>query len=44
MTAVRDVEARFEHPLTTYCTLGDVRKLLARAVAAGPFASSTAAW
>ena len=28
--------------LPTYCTLGDVHKLLPRAVAAGPFASSTA--
>ena len=28
--------------LPTYCTLGDVQKLLPRAVAAGPFASSPA--
>ncbi len=28
--------------LPTYCTLGDVEKLLPRAVATGPFAESTA--
>ena len=28
--------------LPTYCTLGNLRKLLPRAVATGPFAKSTA--
>ena len=37
MPAVRDVGARFIAPACRHCALGDVRKLLPRAVAAGPF-------
>ena len=44
MSAVRDVGARFIAPACRHTAeLGDVHKLLPRAMAAGAFASSTAA-
>ena len=44
MPAVRDVGARLIAPAClTNCKPGSVHKLLQRAIAAGPFASSTVA-
>ena len=43
MPAVGDVGRRFIAPAGRHCTLGDIDKPLPRAMAAGPFASSTAA-